>query len=158
MNTPSRKQFMELVHCFNLATETTKETLASEYDQRTQEDAAAQRPITPMLLFCMERAGTPARAEVIFNHVLKASRISYWPIPQVAPHLRANQEIKAICFKHFLVPIKASETLLVLCSCNQYDREGPTAIWQKLATRKPSFPIVVLSEPERIQKALTQFA
>jgi len=35
----------------------------------------------------------------------------------------------------------------VLCSCNQYDGEGPTAIWQKLASRKPPFPIVVLSEP-----------
>ena len=158
MNTPSRKQFMELIACFNLATEATKETLASEYDQRTQQDAAAQRPITPMLLFCMERAGTPARAEAIFNHVLKTSRISYWPMPEVAPHLRANQEIKAICFKHFLVPIKASESLLVLCSCNQYDGEGPTAIWQKLASRKPPFPIVVLSEPERIRKTLMQFA
>ena len=43
MNTPSRKQFMELVACFNLATEATKETLASEYDQRTQQDAEQSR-------------------------------------------------------------------------------------------------------------------
>ncbi len=157
MNTPSRKQFMELVSAFKLATEATRETLASEYDQITKQDAAAQRPITPMLAFCMERAGTLARAEAIFNHVLKTSRISYWPLPEVAPHLRGNQEIKAICFQHFIVPIKASETLLVLCGCNQYDGEGPTAVWQKLAGGKPPFPIVVLSEPERIRKALGQF-
>ena len=158
MNTPSRKQFMELVSGFKLATETTRETLAAEYDQVTKQDATVLRPITPMLAFCMEKAGTPARAEAIFNHVLKTSRISYWPMPEVAPHLRGNQEIKAICFQHFLVPIKATETLLVLCSCNQYDGEGPTAVWEKLAGNKPPFPVVVLSEPERIRKALMQFA
>jgi len=100
MNTPSRKQFMELVACFNLATEATKEQLASEYDQRTQQDAAAQRPITPMLLFCMERAGTPARAEAIFNHVLKTSRISYWPMRNsrrtCAPIRKSKQSASSI--------------------------------------------------------------
>jgi hypothetical protein len=158
MNTASRKQFMELVNAFKLATETTREVLASEYDRITQQDAEAQRPVTPMLAFCMERAGTPARAEAIFNHVLKASRISYWPTPEVARHLRTNEEVKAICFEHFIVPVKATETLLVLCGCNQYDAEGPTAVWQKLAGGKPPFPIVVLSEPERIRKALAQFS
>ena len=158
MNTPSRKQFMELVACFKLASEASKEMLASEYDQTTQRDAEAKRPITPMLAFCMERAGTPARAEAIFNHVLKTSRISYWPTPEVAPHLRTNRDVKAICFEHFIAPVKATETLLVLCGCNQYDAEGPTAVWQKLAASKPPFPIVVLSEPERIRKALEQFA
>jgi hypothetical protein len=157
MNTPSRKQFMELVSCFNLATEATKEALASEYDQMTQADVAARHPVTPMLAFCMDRAGTSARAEAIFNHVLRTSRISYWPIPEVAPHLRGNQEVKAICFEHFIVPVKATETLLVLCGCNQYDAEGPTAVWRKLADGKPPFPIVVLSEPERIRRALAQF-
>ena len=142
-----------MIACFNNDQATKENWLPSDQDTRGR----GATPITPMLLFCMERAGTPARAEAIFNHVLKTSRISYWPMPELAPHLRANQEIKAICFKHFLVPIKASETLLVLCSCNQYDGEGPTAIWQKLAGRKPPFPIVVLSEPERI-KALLQFA
>ncbi len=158
MNTPSRKQFMELVSAFKLATDATREVLASEYDRVTKRDAEAQQPITPMLAFCMEKAGTPARAEAIFNHVLKSSRISYWPTPEVAPSLRGNQQIKAICFQHFIVPIKASETLLVLCGCNQYDGEGPTAVWQKLASSNPPFPIVVLSEPERIRKALLQFA
>lgn len=158
MNTPSRKQFMELVTCFKLATEASKEALAAEYDQRTQQDAQAQRPVTPMLEFCMERAGTPARAEAIFNHVLKNSRISYWPMPAVAPQLRGNREVTAICFEHFIVPVKASETLLVLCGCNQHDAEGPTAVWRKLAGSKPPFPIVVLSDPERIRKALAQFA
>lgn len=149
---------MELVACFKLATEATREALAAEYDQRTQADVAARRPLTPMLAFCMERAGTPARAEAVFNHVLKTSRISYWPLPEVAARLRGNQELKAICFEHFIAPIKATESLLVLCGCNQYDAEGPTAIWQKLAGSKPPFPIVVLSEPERIRKALAQFA
>jgi len=158
MNTASRKQFMELVTCFKLATEATRETLASEYDQRIQCDAEAKRPVTPMLAFCMERAGTPAQAEAIFHHVLKSSRISYWPTPEVSPHLRANPEAKAICLEHFIVPVKATETLLVLCGGNQYDAEGPTALWQKLAAGKPPFPIVVLSEPERIRKALGQFA
>lgn len=148
---------MELASAFKLATEATRETLASDYDKVTKQDAAAQRPITPMLAFCMERAGTPARAEAIFNHVLKTSRISYWPLPEVASHLRGNQEIKAICFQHFIVPVKATESLLVLCGCNQYDGEGPTAVWQKLASSKPPFPIVVLSEPERIRKAFAQF-
>ena len=32
------------------------------------------------------------------------------------------------------------------------------AIWQKLAGKKPPFPVVALSEPERIRKALTHFA
>ena len=158
MNTPSRKQFMELVTLFKLATEATKEALASEYDHTAQSDATAQRPITPMLAFCMERAGTRERAQAIFNHVLKISRISYWPAPEVASHLRGNQELKAICFKHFIVPVKANDNLLVLCSCNQHDGEGPAAIWQKLAGSKPPFPVVVLSEPERIRKALVQFA
>lgn len=158
MNTAARKQFMELVSAFKLATDATREVLASEYDRVTKQDAEAQRPITPMLAFCMEKAGTPARAEAIFNHVLKTSRISYWPTPKVAPRLRGNQEIKALCFQHFLVPIKASETLLVLCGCNQYDGEGPTAVWRRLAGNKAPFPIVVLSEPQRIRKALSQFA
>ncbi len=149
---------MELVSGFKLATEATSEAMAFEYDRVTQQDAAARRPVTPMLAFCMERAGTPARAEAIFSHVLKTSRISYWPMPEAAPHLRGDPEIKAICFQHFIVPVKANEHLLVLCSCNQYDGEGPSAIWRKLAGVKPPFPIVVLSEPERIRKALTQFA
>ena len=157
MNTPSRKQFMELTTHFRLATETTREALASEYDQVTQQDAEAKRPITPMLEFCMQRAGTSERAEAIFNHVLKSSRISYWPNPEVAPHLRNNQEIKAACSRHFLVPLKATEQLLVLCSCNPHDAEGPGAVWQKLAGSKAPFPVVVLSEPERIRKALMQF-
>jgi len=157
MNTPARKQFMELASAFKLATEATREIIASEYDQVTKQDAAAHRPITPTLAFCMQKAGTPARAEAIFNHVLKTSRISYWPTPEVAPHLRRNEEVKALCFEYFLVPVKATETLLVLCGCNQYDAEGPSAVWQKLAGNKPPFPIVVLSEPERIRKALAQF-
>lgn len=157
MNTPSRKQFMELVARFQLATEATKEALAAEYDQTTQQDALAQRPITPMLAFCMERAGTPMRADAIFNHVLQASRISYWPTPSVAPHLRCHPEVKAICFRHFMVPVKATATLLLLCSCNQHDGDGPAAIWRILADSLPPFPIVALSEPERIRTALTQF-
>ena len=81
MNTPSRKQFIELITHFKLATEATKEALASEYEQMTRQDAEGKRPITPLLDFCMQRAGTRERAEAIFNHVLKNSRISYWPNP-----------------------------------------------------------------------------
>jgi hypothetical protein len=124
MNTPSRKQFMELVTHFKLATEATKEALASEYDHTAQSDATAQRPITPMLAFCMERAGTRERAQAIFNHVLKISRISYWPAPEVASHLRGNQELKAICFKHFIVPVKANDNLLVLCDDSSRTVQG----------------------------------
>src|ERR1035441_7032766 len=158
MNTPSRKQFMELITHFKLATEATKEAMASEYEHMTRQDAEAKRPITPMLDFCMQRAGTRERAEAIFNHVLKNSRISYWPNPEVAPHLRDNQEIKDVCSKHFIVPVKATEHLLVLCGCNPHDSEGPGAIWQRLAGSKPPFPVVALSEPERIRKALMHFA
>lgn len=39
MNTPSRKQFIELITHFKLATEATKEALASEYEQVTRQDA-----------------------------------------------------------------------------------------------------------------------
>ena len=157
MNTPSRKQFIELITHFKLATEATKEALASEYEQVTRQDAEGKRPITPMLDFCMQRAGTRERAEAIFNHVLKNSRISYWPNPEVAPHLRDNHEIKEACSKHFIVPVKATEHLLLLCGCNPHDSEGPGAIWQKLAGAKPPFPVVALSEPERIRKALAHF-
>ena len=109
---------MELITAFKLATEATKEALASEYEQVTRQDAEARRPITPMLDFCMQRAGTRERAEAIFNHVLKNSRISYWPNPEVAPHLRDNREIKEVCSKHFLAPIKATEHLLIAQETN----------------------------------------
>ena len=158
MKAHSRKQFLDLALTFKLATEATKEALAQEYEQRAQRDATAKAPVTPILEFCMERAGTTGRAEAIFNHVLKSSRISYWPVPALVPRLRQDAALKAACYEHFMIPIKATETLLLLCGCNQYDVEGPTAIWEKLAGTKPAFPVVVLSEPERIRKALAQFA
>ena len=158
MNTPARRQFLELTTQFKLATEATKEALAAEYDRVICQDAQARRPVTPMLEFCMQRAGNPERAQAVFDHVLKRSRVSYWPAPAVAAHLRDNREIKDICARHFIVPVKASEHLLVMCGCNPYDAEGPGAVWQKLAGSKPLFPVVALSEPERVRKALMQFA
>ncbi len=158
MNTPSRKQFLELTVQFKLATEATKEALAAEYDRVVLQDAQAKRPITSMLEFCMHRAGTPERAHAIFNHVLKNSRISYWPNPELVAHLRDDREIRDACARHFIVPVKASAHLLVMCGCNPYDSEGPGAVWQKLAGSKPPFPVVALSEPDRIRQALMQFA
>jgi hypothetical protein len=158
MNASSRKQFLDLVTRFKLATEANKEALAQEYDERMRRELSAKHPVTSTLEFCMERAGTVERAEAIFNHVLKTSRISYWPEPRLPSHLQKDLELKRICFEYFVVPIKATPTFLLVCGCNQYDVDGPTAIWKRLAGATPAFPVVVLSEPERMRKALAQFA
>ena len=76
MNTSSRKQFLEIVQAFNLASEANKEALASEYMAQVQQEASLLKPITPILGFCMGRAGSKERAEAIINHVVQNSTIT----------------------------------------------------------------------------------
>jgi L-amino acid N-acyltransferase YncA len=156
MNTSARKQFLELVQVFRLASEADKEALASDYLTLVQRQSASLKPITPILGFCMERAGSKERAEAIFNHVVENCNITYWPCPEVpAPLRRGHPDLKAACFKHASVPVKLTETLAVLCGTNPYDAEGVRAVFKHVAAKNP-FPIFVLSEPEKVLKAVVQ--
>jgi len=156
MNTSSRKQFIEIVQAFKLASEANKEALASEYMAQVQQEASLLKPITPVLGFCMGRAGSKERAEAIFNHVVQNSNITYWPCPQVPIHLRqGHAELKAACFRHAIVPAKVTDNLAMLCGTNPYDVEGVRTVFKHIAGKNP-FPIFALSEPEKILKALLQ--
>jgi hypothetical protein len=156
MNTSARKQFLELVQVFRLASEANKEALASDYMALVQRQSASLKPLTPILGFCMERAGSKERAEAIFNHVVQNCSITYWPCPEVPAHLRKGQpDLRAACFKHAIVPVKITDTLAVLCGTNPYDADGVRAVFKHVSGKNP-FPIFVLSEPEKVLKALLQ--
>lgn len=156
MNKDARSQYLDIIQKFKLATEANREAFASEYLAQVKQEAEALRPITPVLAFCMSRAGTRDRAEAIFHYVLQTSNVSYIPNPQVAPEVRGNAEVKAACFRRCMVPVKSTNNLLVLCGTNPQDQEGIADVMGSMP-EKNQYPVIVLSEPERILQALQQF-
>lgn len=156
MKTSTRTQFLELVTQFRLATESSREALASEFQANTQKQATNGKPVQPVLGFCMDRAGSKERAESMFNFVLARANTAYWPLPAVDTKLRSKQDVKNACFKHGIVPIKLTPHMIILCGTNPHDVEGIREVFT--AAAESQFPVFVLSEPERIMQALTQFA
>jgi hypothetical protein len=157
MTTYQRKQFLELVQQFRLATEANREALASKYAALTQQQASHGAPLQSVLGFCMEEAGSKERAEAMFNYVLSRCDIVYWPLPSVEPSLRHKREVKQAAYKHAMVPAKLTKHILLLCGTNPHDIDGIREMFT-LAAMGEQYPIFVLSEPSRIAKALTQFA
>lgn len=156
MTTHERKQFLDLAHQFKLATEANREAFAGKYTSLIQKQIGNNQPVTPVLGFCMQEAGSKERADAMFNYVLAKCNIVYWPLPEVDPSVRANLEIKRACYKYAMVPVKISKHMLVLCGTNPYDLEGIKTLFS-LASGAEQYPIFVLSEPDRIAQALTQF-
>jgi hypothetical protein len=155
MTSYERKQFLELVQQFRLATEANREALASRYASLTQQQAGQGAPLQSVLGFCMEEAGNKERAESIFNYVLSRNNITYWPIPTVDAALRGNQKLKQVALKHSLVPIKLTRHMLLICGTNPYNTEGIVEIYKAL--EKNPYPVFVLSEPANIARAVAQF-
>jgi len=157
MNTAARKQFLEIVEVFKLASEANRELLAAEYMALVQQETVALKPLTPVLGFCMKRAGSKERAAAIFDHALQNSNITYWPCPEMPQCLhRGHADLKAACFRHAIAPVKVTANLTVLCGTNPYDVDGVRNVLQHVPSKNP-FPIFVLSEPEKILNALFQF-
>ncbi len=155
MTSYERKQFLELVQQFRLATEANREALASRYASLTQQQAGQGAPLQSVLGFCMEEAGSKERADSIFNFVLSRNNITYWPIPTVDPALRGNLKLKQVAFKHSLVPVKITKHMLLICGTNPYNTEGILEIYKAL--EKNPYPVFVLSEPSNIARAIAQF-
>ena len=157
MTTYERKQFLELVQQFRLATEANREALASKFASITQTQASEGSPIQPVLGFCMDEAGNKERGDAMFNYVLSRCDIVYWPMPSVEPSLRGKVEIKQAAYKHAMVPVKVTKHIVMLCGTNPHDIDGIRNLFNVTATGE-QYPIFVLSEPSRIMQALTQFA
>lgn len=156
MSPHERKQFLDIVQQFKLATEANRESLALKYTAIVQKQMNENKPITTVLGFCMDEAGSKERAEAIFHYVLAKSPMSYWPNPTLDPALLANRALKTCCQQHGIIPIKLSKHLVVLCGSNPYDAEGITAVCNALAIEE-QYPVYVLSEPQRINEAMNQF-
>lgn len=157
MNTAERRQFLEIVQHFKLASEATREALASQYVALTSRQADEQEPVTPVLGFCMEHAGSPERAESIFDYVLHSRNLAYWPRPEVPAHLRGVPALKAACYHHAIVPIKAAAELVVLSGTNYYDGPAMEAVCRAIPELRNPYQVFVLSDPGRILRALEQF-
>jgi hypothetical protein len=156
MSPHERKQFLDIVQQFKLATEANRESLALKYTSIVQKQMNENQPITSVLGFCMEEAGNSEKADQMFNYVLAKSPMSYWPNPALTESVVKNRKLKTACYKHGIIPIKLTQHLVILCGSNPHDAEGITAICEALAIEE-QYPIYVLSEPAKITKALTQF-
>ena len=156
MTTYERKQFLDIVQQFRLATEVNREALAAKYATITQSQANSGRPIQPVLGFCMDEAGNPERADAIFNYVLSRCNIVYWPLPTVDPSLRNRTDVKQLDFKHAMIPVKITPHLVMLCGTNPHDVDGIRNLFGLVAA-DGQYPIFVLSEPHLIMLALNQF-
>ena len=124
MTTYERKQFLELVQQFRLATEANREALASKFASITQKQASEGFPIQPVLGFCMDEAGNKERGEAMFNYVLSRCDIVYWPMPSVEPSLRKKAEVKQAAYRHAMVPVKVTKHIVMLCGTNPHDIDG----------------------------------